>query len=112
MSLWSTGIKPLTSVASSKLLKLMRRSTYILACPIATALGSDINQTVLIRVCEKTDGFHSSVLRSGQSTNARYGELGEFVSESSSWELWFPFDVKWLCRPTQANMEQRTSSAK
>ena len=36
---------PLTPVAISKLLDMISKSTYILACSISTALDSDINQT-------------------------------------------------------------------
>ena len=38
---------PLTTVAISKLMEMIYRSTYILACSISTALDSDINQTAM-----------------------------------------------------------------
>ena len=36
---------PLTPIAISKPLEMIGKSTYILACPIATATDSDIDQT-------------------------------------------------------------------
>ena len=42
---WVEGYNPLTTVATSKLLEMIGRATYILACLNATALHSDINQT-------------------------------------------------------------------
>ena len=43
-------VNPLIPVASSELLEMIDRSTYILACLIKPALDSDINWTVSARV--------------------------------------------------------------
>ena len=43
----SSSYNPLMSVAISKLLEMINRSTYILVYSIATALDSDKNQTII-----------------------------------------------------------------
>ena len=43
-NIWISSINPLTIIAISKLLEMIGRATYILACSIATTLYSGINQ--------------------------------------------------------------------
>ena len=43
----TVGFNPLTTIVISKLLEMIGRSAYVLACSISIALHSDINQTGL-----------------------------------------------------------------
>ena len=82
-------LNPLTPVAISKLLELIGRSAYILACSPATAPDSDINQTAgssgHLSMWEN-QCMHATVclLRAGQPRSAGdAAKSGQFIGQFS-----------------------------